>query len=785
MWSLRRLIHEVHRRSLWQVLAVYSAGCWVAIQVVGELTRSAGLPEWVPPAALILLIIGFPVVLATAVVQEGGPASSDSEPGTGPSPGPAPAEPAATATARPAESPIPPPSPAPSFLARNLTWKRSILGGVLAFALLGVAVTGYFVMRVAGIGPVASLVAQGAIEVGEPIVLADFANSTDDPRLGPVVTGALRTDLSTSPMLTLVPDAQVRQALRRMERDPDTPLNGDLAREVGLREGVKAVLDGEIGAAGSGFILTASLRAAEDGRPLASFRRTARSEDDVIDAIDALSRDIRERAGESLRAIRSGPPLSQVTTSSLDALQRFTEGERLFNLGDETGAIAVLEQAVTLDPEFAMAWRKLAVALGNLNIQEERRTEAVERAHALRERLTEGERYLAEALYHNRVTEDREAEQRAYENVLRLDPLEPAALNNLALIYSVDQRYDRAEELYRRGVERPGEPSGVSHQNLITVLLYQGKVDEALEALTAFQEVLPDDPRLAVVGFWARYFVGDVEGAKGLAESLADDRDLPAARRRTGTRNLAVALATQGQFAEADRRTEASAAIARSEFGPAAEYFDRLNHAAVVSIVTQDPAIGLPRLDRIWTGELIREVPPQERAYAIHAAVRLVFHDAAGLQEVLESWEDAPFEDPEIEAEVAAVRSFHRLWLDGGRDDPEAMLRKLDQLEDELDCARCWGDLRPRFLDAAGRTPEALEEWQGLRDHPLRNWNHAAALTPVAHQEAARLAEAVGDTAAAIEAYQAFVDLWSEADPEFQPQVRAARERLAALTGSP
>jgi hypothetical protein len=236
METLKGLIREVHRRSLWQVLAVYSAGSWVAIQVVGELTRSAGLPDWVPPAALVLLVIGLPIVMATAVVQEGGPAgrtspelgseADDPDDGTpselGPDRAPAGAPPASRAA---------PPVSHPSLLARNFTGKRATLAGVAAFALLGVAVTGHFVMRVAGVGPWASLVAQGAIEAGQPIVLAEFVNATDDPRLGPVVTGALRTDLAASPMFTVVPDAQVRQALRRMEREPDISLDGALARE--------------------------------------------------------------------------------------------------------------------------------------------------------------------------------------------------------------------------------------------------------------------------------------------------------------------------------------------------------------------------------------------------------------------------------------------------------------------------------------------------------------------------------------------------------------------------
>jgi Flp pilus assembly protein TadD len=100
---------------------------------------------------------------------------------------------------------------------------------------------------------------------------------------------------------------------------------------------------------------------------------------------------------------------------------------------------------VALDPEFAMAWRKLAASLTNFGIRVDRRDEAVERAYGLRERLTEVEGYLAEAYCHAHITEDRAAERRAYENALLLNPSEFVALGNLALIHMSDRRYDQAD----------------------------------------------------------------------------------------------------------------------------------------------------------------------------------------------------------------------------------------------------------------------------------------------------------------------------------------------------
>ena len=73
---MKKLIAEIHGRSLWQVLGIYLAGSWIALQVVETLKESASLPDWVPALALVMLIIGLPIVMATAFVQHGGPGAA-------------------------------------------------------------------------------------------------------------------------------------------------------------------------------------------------------------------------------------------------------------------------------------------------------------------------------------------------------------------------------------------------------------------------------------------------------------------------------------------------------------------------------------------------------------------------------------------------------------------------------------------------------------------------------------------------------------------------------------
>jgi hypothetical protein len=175
MDALKRVIHEVHRRSLWQVLAIYLVGSWGALQAVQGITQAAGLPDWVPPGALILLLLGLPIVLATAFVQEGiggdRTKASDAEGSAVSEPNPRTASHAAPAEISPATRP------------RVLTWRNAALGGVMAFAVLALSVGAYRVMWAKGLGPAASLVAQGTLDERERVVQADFGNVTPDSLL--------------------------------------------------------------------------------------------------------------------------------------------------------------------------------------------------------------------------------------------------------------------------------------------------------------------------------------------------------------------------------------------------------------------------------------------------------------------------------------------------------------------------------------------------------------------------------------------------------------------------
>jgi len=790
MSRFKRLVYEVHRRSLWQVLAVYLAGSWVAVQVVDALTRTAGLPEWVPPFALVLLIIGFPVVMATAIVQEGRPGEGiagknertreevESRASAAPA-GDASAV-ASQATSGPGADSTPqlPSAPEPSGLQRWLTWRKAILGGVGAFTLLGISVAVYFFMWSSGIGPVGNLVAQGAIQQGDRVVLATFADATSEG-LGAVVTGALRVDLAQGSILNLVEEAELAPVLERMQVAPGTPLTAELARDAAVREGIGAVLDGEVGRAGTGYLVTAALREAESGRSMAAFRVTAGGPDDIIPAMDRLSREIRSKAGESLRSVRAGEPLEQVTTRSLDALRLFTEADQAFSLGDYRQTLELLDQAVAIDPEFAMAWRRMAAALGNIGTDPARHDHAAAQAYRHRDRLTERERYLADAYYFSSVQGDRPRTIAAYQNVLRIAPDDPAGLNNLGNEYLTIEDYARAEELYRRAVDGPGR-SNTAFQNLIRTRIAAGDFSGADQAFQEFATAYPGNQELPEWDFWVAFVNEDLERAREVTALLINDPGLPGFVRSNALFRMALASYREGRLDEGRGHALAAERVA-GEVGGAFQVVQRLWTAHAEDVLG----------DREWARSHVRTIlddgsfsalDPDVKPWWFVSVLLAVQGERERAENVVEGWEAHLAATGETAHERAQLRRA-QLLLDAATGRTDGTVEALEAVAVEHGCATCWLEDRAFAAARSGRAEDAVRLYERLQERGFRNLYLNGTFRVQAMLVLGPLYEEAGDPARAVEAYRRVVREWANADARGMERVREAEARIAALTG--
>ena len=769
MRTLRTLIHEVHRRSLWQVMSIYLVGSWGALQVADQVTQSAGLPDWVPSAALILLVIGLPVVIATAFIQEGLPGNDRKAQDEAGAPAPSPA-----ANLAPGTGSLDRPSTRPSRTKGLFTWKNAITGGALAAALLGVLVAGYFTMRATGIGPVASLAAQGLIDAGEPVILSEFANTSNDPSLGGVVTEALRVDLASSKALALIPPNRIAEALTRMQRDPATPLTADVANEVAVRDGIKAVVEGEVGSAGSGYILVATLRSAESGVALATFRRTAKGPDQVIDAIDGLSQDIREKAGESLKSIKGEAALEAVTTSSLEALKKYTDAVTLADQGEERRARTLLREVVAEDPGFAMAWRKLAVVIQTAGGEPGEEQAAATRAYELRDRLTERERLQAIAYYHNTVTGDPSAQIEAYQAILAKWPDDQNALNNGAIAYTALGRWEDGLALLERAVSGPGE-SSPAWTNLVAGYTALLRFDDARAALDSLEARYPRRTAWNLYTHWQLEAAsGNFEEAHRLGAEMAESPDVAPSWRAGGVAMMAWMDGARGKMAEASEHLVGRQKPSRDD-GRFDDAFKAALDVADIQATYGDRAAARETLTKALASGDLEKVPGPARPYE-----RLVHQlAAAGLVDDARAQLDAWAGVLDAGAPITAARRFVDAYA---QPDAAATLDALARLQTERGCPGCFVWAMATLSQEVGRLEDAARLFESTVARE-QTGPPFSLLRVLARERLGQVYEAMGENAKAAENYAVFADAWADADPALQPRVRTAREK-AARTGS-
>ena len=396
---------------------VYAGASWIVLTATRRLSAMAGLPNWILTLTLILLLVGFLSALLVGVL----PTANRARPGLPPS-------------------------------RRTLSWRRLALGGLGGLTALALVSAGWFALRSLGIGPPGTLLAKGVLEERDVLLLTDFESPSSDPVLASAVTEALRVDLSQSRTIKIADVGLLGPALARMGRPPDERITRELGRELGEREGLKALISGEVARVGAGYQLTARLEAPVDGTVLIAHREAARDSTELLGAIDALSTRLRERAGEPLRSLASTPPLQQVTTSDLTALRRYSEAVQLPQ-AQYSRRIDLLEGAIALDSTFAYAWRGLAIAYQNHDYAPSRALEANTRAFELRERLTATERDQVEALYYYQVRGEVHRAIAALESTVARDPADFGAITNLGMYYRRAGELETALEWYERAFE--------------------------------------------------------------------------------------------------------------------------------------------------------------------------------------------------------------------------------------------------------------------------------------------------------------------------------------------
>ena len=312
----------------------------------------------------------------------------------------------------------------------------------------------------------------------DSIVLAEFVNTTGDSVFDGTLTQALAVELSQSPYLNLLPESRIREALRFMGRSPDARVTNEVAREICLREGVKAMITGSIASLGTHYVITLSAINAQTGDVLARDDIEADSKEKVLKSLDQAASEVRGKLGESLASLQKfAIPLEQATTSSLEALQAFSQGQAEHLKLHDDKAIPYLKRAVELDPNFAMANATLGVAYSNLT-QGEQADAYISKAFDLRNRASERERFYISSHYYDMVTRDLDKAIQAYEEWIQTYPRDTSPRDNVALRYEAIGQIEKALASSSEAM-RIDPKDGYAYQNVADLYERLNRFDEA------------------------------------------------------------------------------------------------------------------------------------------------------------------------------------------------------------------------------------------------------------------------------------------------------------------
>jgi tetratricopeptide (TPR) repeat protein len=341
----------------------------------------------------------------------------------------------------------------------------------------------------------------------DSVLLADFVNTTGDPVFDGTLKQALAVQLEQSPYLNLVPDSKIRDALRLMGKPGDERISNDVAREICQRQGIKAMLTGSIAGLGNHYVITLAALNGVTGDDLDREQVEVDSKEQVLKSLDKAASSLRQKMGESLASVQQfAKPLEQATTSSLEALQAFTQGQSEHEKMHDDAAIPFLKRAVELDPNFATAYATWGVSCFNLGRLAEGMG-ALKKAYELRDRASDRERFYIEAHYYDEVAIDLEKALAVYtqwaqtyprdtvplddaalssaalgrhEKALafaseghRIDPQDVYAYDNMVSAYEALNRFDEAKSIAEEAIAKKAAGSGV-HFVLLDLAYYKG-----------------------------------------------------------------------------------------------------------------------------------------------------------------------------------------------------------------------------------------------------------------------------------------------------------------------
>jgi eukaryotic-like serine/threonine-protein kinase len=648
--------------------------------------------------------------------------------------------------------------PAPEPLPRSRLHRSSWIGGAALLGILAISAAAYFWLH-----------AKAPLAEKDPIVIADFTNTTGDAVFDGALRQGLASQLEQSPFLNIVSDDQIARTLKLMRQAPDVRLTHDVVRDLCQRVGAAAAINGSIAKLGNSYAVGLTALNCRTGETLAQEQETSDDKDRVLGALGKAAAKLRSKLGESRASLaKYDVPLDQATTPSLEALQAFSLARQAANSrGDFQAAVQFLKRAVSLDPNFAIAYAALGSTYNNLG-ESALAHENLKRAYDLQERASEREKLYISTFYFEMAVGDLEKTVQSYEIWEQTYPHDLVPVGNLGRAYSQLGQYDKALTASLHALEL--YPDVLHYGNVAADYVWLNRLDEA-EAMSAQARAQKmDSLNLHVISYTLGFLKND---------GAAMSRELAWAAGKPGIEDPFLFLesdtaAYSGQFRKArewEARAESSAAQAE-EKDVAAGYF--------ASGAVRDALFGFSQEAKVSAERALKD--STERDVESGAALVLaIAGDAATAQKLAADLDQRFPQDtwvhfldlPEIRAALDLGRNSAAKAIEDLRASAPYELSQGD-LDTPLGCAYLRGEAYLALRDGNA----AAAEFQKLLDH--RGVVGNAPIGALAHLGIARAYALQGDAAKARIGYNEFFALWKDADPDI-PILQQAKAEYAKL----
>lgn len=640
--------------------------------------------------------------------------------------------------------------------ASRTLWRIVLLGA--GIAAVAIVVWAFLLRR--GINQ------QSAATIGNWVLISDFDNRTGDALFDHTVRELLTLALEQSRYVRVFSSSQVQETLQRMKKPPKAGLDFATAREICIRENLGILISGEISASQGSYQITVR---AVDPRTYSTKAVTLGSltrKDELSPFIDKISQQLRRALGERNSDIaQDSKPLAQVTTSSLDALERFSLGVDLQAHGRMEEASDLYKAAVSLDPQFAMAYGRLATAEAALERQEQALHSATQ-AYNLRERVTERERYLIAATYHVARGEYEKALD-DMRTVTALHPLDPEAQHELAQTYAVLGNLPRAIEAAKRAAEL--YPGSLINQGLLAVLLAEANQnDEALQIIQSARSRQLSGTYL----YWGEGLAwlgkGEATNARKAFLALAEAGGVYTT---TGRLYLAQAKIYQGDLGGATEQLEADLGL-DLKTGDQVHEAIRRYWLSKIYILRGRRTKALRQMETLSRWKIL---PGNLELLRDQALLYAEMGERSRAERLLAQAERLHSEFPSNFSQAVLMQVHGELELLSGH--WEAAQQDLEQAHALWgDASTIWSLANAYYSHKDYRRALTLYELLISRKGEILRWEFSG-LWPLAHLQAARCYRNLADNDRATQEYNQFLQLWGENSNQIAVAEEARKER--------